>query len=60
MKVTLVSKSDDTKEVKMNLLPGLNVQLHGKFSKENSSNKPLTLEQAIGDNAKVVEKLTHR
>ncbi|NEU75097.1 DUF1003 domain-containing protein [Hassallia byssoidea VB512170] len=60
LKVTLVSKSDDTKEVKMNVVPGLNVQLNGKFSKESSSNKPFTLEQAIGDNAKVVEKLTHR
>jgi uncharacterized membrane protein len=60
LQVTLVSKSGDTKEVKMNVVPGLNVQLNGKFSKENSSNKPFTLEQAIGDNAKVVEKLTHR
>lgn len=60
LKVTLVSKSDDTKEVKMNVVPGLNVQINGKFSKESSANKPFTLEQAIGDNAKVVEKLTHR
>ena len=60
LKVTLVSKSDDTKQVKMNLVPKLNVQLNGKFSKESSANKPFTLEQAIGDNAKVVEKLTHR
>ncbi|MBW4450915.1 MAG: DUF1003 domain-containing protein [Spirirestis rafaelensis WJT71-NPBG6] len=60
LKVTLVSKSDDTKEVKMNVVPGLNVQLNGKFSKESSGNKPFTVQQAIGDNAKVVEKLTHR
>ena len=60
LKVTLVSKSDDTKQVKMNLVPGMNVQLNGKFSKESSANKPFTLGQVIGDNAKVVEKLTHR
>ncbi len=60
LKVTLVSKVDDTKEVKMNVVPGFNVQLNGKFSKETSANKPFIVEQAIGDNAKVVEKLTHR
>ncbi|MDZ8056343.1 MAG: DUF1003 domain-containing protein [Aulosira sp. ZfuVER01] len=60
LKVTLVHTPNDTKENKVALLPGgLHIQTNRKFPKASSSNKPFTIEQPVGDNSKVVEKLAH-
>ncbi|MFN6565741.1 DUF1003 domain-containing protein [Dendronalium sp. ChiSLP03b] len=57
LRVTLVPTSKETKEVKVSLLPGLHVQTNTKFPKETSANKPFSVDQPLGDNNKVVEKL---
>ncbi|BAY10148.1 DUF1003 domain-containing protein [Calothrix sp. NIES-2098] len=60
LKVTLVHTPNDTKENKVALLPGgLHIQTNSKFPKASSSNKHFTVEQPVGDNNKVIEKLTH-
>jgi uncharacterized membrane protein len=63
IRVTLVPESKgikEIKEVKISRLPGLHVQTNTKFTKEASSNKPFTIDQAIGDNNKVLDKLTSK
>ncbi|MCC5638123.1 DUF1003 domain-containing protein [Nostoc sp. CHAB 5844] len=58
LKVTLVHTPKENKEAKVALLPSLQLQTNSKFSKETSNNKSFTIEQPVGDNNKVVEKLT--
>lgn len=60
LKVTLVHTPKENKEAKVALLPGLHIQANSKFPKQASSNKSLTVDQPVGDNKKVVEKLTHQ
>jgi uncharacterized membrane protein len=59
LKVTLVHNPKDNKEAKVALLPGLYIQTNSKFPKQPSSNSSFTVAQAVGDNNKAVEKLTH-
>jgi uncharacterized membrane protein len=60
LKVALVPASKGNKEVKVSLLPGLQMQTNNKFSKEAAQNRNFTVEQPIEDSAKVVEKLTRQ
>jgi uncharacterized membrane protein len=60
LKVTLVHTPKENKEAKVALLPGLHIQTNSKFPKQASSNQSLTVDQPVGDNNKVVEKLTHQ
>ncbi|MEJ1930835.1 DUF1003 domain-containing protein [Nostoc sp. NIES-2111] len=60
MKVALVPASKGSKEVKVSLLPGLQMQTNNKFVKESAHNHNFTVEQPIEDSAKVVEKLTRQ
>ncbi|BAY22551.1 hypothetical protein NIES2100_23140 [Calothrix sp. NIES-2100] len=57
LKVNLVPESKQIKEVKVSFLPGLHIQTNSKFTKESSSNKAFMVDQPVGDNNKVVEKL---
>ncbi|MDZ7961783.1 MAG: DUF1003 domain-containing protein [Aulosira sp. DedQUE10] len=60
LKVNLAPESKQIKDIKVSLVPGLHIQTNSKFPKESSSNKPFTVDQQIGDNNKVVEKLNRR
>ncbi|BAY38398.1 hypothetical protein NIES2111_27450 [Nostoc sp. NIES-2111] len=60
MKVALVPASKGSKEVKVSLLPGLQMQTNNKFVKESAHNHNFTVEKPIEDSAKVVEKLTRQ
>lgn len=58
LKVTLVHSPKENKEAKVALLPGLHLQTNSKFPKQAAANKLITVEQPVGDNNKVVDKLT--
>jgi uncharacterized membrane protein len=60
LKVALVPASKGSKEVKVSLLPGLQMQTNNKFVKESAHNHNFTVEKPIEDSAKVVEKLTRQ
>ncbi|OUL26349.1 hypothetical protein BV378_13080 [Nostoc sp. RF31YmG] len=60
LKVNLAPESKQIKDIKVSLVPGLHIQTNSKFPKESSSNKPFIVDQPIGDNNKVVEKLNRR
>ncbi|MBD2626597.1 DUF1003 domain-containing protein [Trichormus variabilis] len=60
LRVVLVPATKENKELKVSILPGLHVQNNSKFPKETSSNKLFSVDQTIGDNHKIVDKLTHR
>jgi len=60
LKVALVPASKTNKEVKVALLPSLQIQTNNKFAKEATNNHNFTVEKAIEDSAKVVEKLTRQ
>ena len=60
LKVTLVSTSQQTKDVKVSVLPGLHVQTNSQFLKETSDKQLFTLDQSSLDNNKIVEKLIGR
>ncbi|ALF54140.1 hypothetical protein ACX27_16940 [Nostoc piscinale CENA21] len=60
LKVTLVHTPKENKEVKVALLPGMHIQTNSKFAKQSSSNKYFSVDQPVGDNNKVVEKLTRQ
>ena len=57
LKVTLVHTPKEHNETKVAILPGLHLQTNNKFPKESSSNKLFIIDQPVGDNHKVVEKL---
>lgn len=57
LRVILVPAGKDNQEMKVTILPGLNVQTNHKFSQKSVSNKPFMVEQTIDENNKVVEKL---
>ncbi|MBD2568038.1 DUF1003 domain-containing protein [Anabaena lutea] len=60
LRVILVPATKENKELKVAILPGLHVQTNSKYLKETSSNKLFSVDQTIGDNHKIVDKLTHR
>jgi uncharacterized membrane protein len=60
LRVILVPATKENKELKVAILPGLHVQNNSKFLKETSSNKLFSVDQPIGDNDKIVDKLNHR
>ncbi|BAT53866.1 hypothetical protein NOS3756_28290 [Nostoc sp. NIES-3756] len=60
LKVALVPASKGSKEVRVALLPGLQMQTNNKFAKESAHNHNFTVEKPIEDSAKVVEKLTRQ
>ncbi|MBW4426682.1 MAG: DUF1003 domain-containing protein [Nostoc desertorum CM1-VF14] len=57
LKVTLVHTPKENKGIKVALLPGLHIQTNSKFSKETPINKPLSVDQPVADNHKVLESL---
>lgn len=60
LKVAVLPASKGSKEVKVALLPSLQIQINNKFPKEATHNRNFTVEKAIEDSAKVVEKLTRQ
>lgn len=58
LKVTLVHTPKEHNEAKVALLPGLHLQTNSKFAKQTSNNKYFPDAQPVGDDRKVVEKLT--
>lgn len=60
LRVTLVPASKENKELKVRIVPGLQLQSNSKFVKETSGNKSFIVDQPLSDNHKVVEKLTRK
>lgn len=60
LRVSLVPVSKENKELKVSLLPGLHLQASGQETKEITANKHVKIEQQIGDNSKVIDKLIRR
>jgi uncharacterized membrane protein len=60
LKVAVVPASKGSKEVRVALLPSLQIQTNNKFAKEATHNRNFTVEKAIEDSAKVVEKLARQ
>ncbi|QSJ18053.1 DUF1003 domain-containing protein [Nostoc sp. UHCC 0702] len=60
LRVTLVPASKENKDIKVSLLPGIHLQNNSKFVKETSANKSFTVDQPLGDNNKLVEKLSRK
>ncbi|BAZ50423.1 hypothetical protein NIES4103_30390 [Nostoc sp. NIES-4103] len=60
LRVSLVPAAKENKDIRVTLLPGLHIQTNSKFAKETPGNKSFTVDQPLGDNNKVVEKLTRK
>jgi uncharacterized membrane protein len=60
LKVSLVPESKEAKEFKMSVLPGIYVQNGAQLPKQIIINKAFNVDQPIGDNNKVFEKLIRR
>ena len=61
LKVTLVKSPKETKEIKINVLPGMYMQANtDQLSKVSCLNRPFNFTQRIGDNNKVMEKLVRK
>lgn len=60
LKVAVVPASKGSTEVRIALLPSLQIQTNNKFAKEATHNRNFTVEKAIEDSAKVVEKLARQ
>jgi len=61
LKVTLVKSPKETKEIKVNVLPKIYMQINSdQLSQINSLSRPFNFTQRIGDNNKVMEKLVRK
>ncbi|MBK1986938.1 DUF1003 domain-containing protein [Sphaerospermopsis aphanizomenoides BCCUSP55] len=59
LKVVLVPPGKENKEAKVTILPGLYMQNNSKFPKTTVNNIMFNVDQTVGDNEKVVDKLIH-
>ncbi|AFY35946.1 DUF1003 domain-containing protein [Calothrix sp. PCC 7507] len=60
LRVSLVPVSKENKELKVSLLPGMNLTTSSQLPREVTANKHVKTEQPIGDNSKVIDKIMRR